>query len=102
MFSELSDGERDLVLRCWKCAIRGELFPLEQAEQYIGMTAEDLGRVIRSYPIIGDERYDNHGFLALDLGLSTAASVRSERDLPGIPESPSEIDAVRLKAVGGK
>ena len=102
MFSELSSSEKDLTLRCLQSAAIGDLFLLSEAEYQIGMTVQDLERVVKAYPLIDDSRYDSHASLALDLCLANASRARRAAPLPLIPEPASEIDVIRMKIIGGK
>lgn len=102
MFSELRNDEKELALRCLASAARGDLFPIEDIEHHVGMSADDLAGLIGAYPDVDDSRYESIGFRALDLCLAHAARVRAGRDVPGVPETPREIEAVRMKVIGGK
>jgi hypothetical protein len=102
MFSELSGAEKDVAYRCLQSAVNGDLFPLEESKYHIGMSESDLRRVLASYPRIDDTRYESHSFLALDLCLSLASVARRSGPLALVPESSGEIEALRIKILGGK
>jgi len=102
MFSELSRAEKDVAYRCLQSAVNGDLFPLDESKHHIGMSESDLRRVLASYPDIDDTRYESHGFLALDLCLSLASVARRSGPLAIVPESPREIETIRMKILGGK
>ncbi len=102
MFAELSGAEKDVVYRCLQSGANGDLFPVEESEYHVGISESDLRRVLSSYPRIDDTRYESHGFLALDLCLSLASVARRSGPLALVPESPAEIERIRMKALGGK
>jgi hypothetical protein len=108
--TELTAGERRVVLACLEAAAAGELFPMAETRQHIGVERDELLRLVQQFPAIDDSRYESTAFLAIDRSMLEAMKTARKGRLPSWPWkrrrlaglSRDRIDEVRLKWMGGK